>query len=140
LERLCRAASSEEVNSETMSLTKRKWFRILLGPALVLFAWIIQYNSYRATAAVLFLLLVISYIYFLFTAKSKWLRLILVAFVIAAFLPIDVTLKNYPGPPRFVRLIIGSPTDDDSAREARGEVVLGGCILRDNPPRWVLVW
>jgi len=140
LERLCRAASSEEVNSETMSLTKRKWFRILLGPALVLFAWIIQYNSYRATAAVLFLLLVISYIYFLFTAKSKWLRLILVAFVIAAFLPIDVTLKNYPGPPRFVPLIIGSPTDDDSAREERGEVVLGGCILRDNPPRWVLVW
>jgi len=140
LERLCRAAISEEVNSETMSLTKRKWFRILLGPALVLFARIIQYNSYRATAAVLFLLLVISYIHFLFTAKSKWLRLILVAFVIAAFLPIDVTLKNYPGPPRFVPLIMGSPTDDDSAREARGEVVLGGCILRDNPPRWVLVW
>ena len=123
-----------------MSLTKRKWFRILLGPAFVLFAWTIQYNSYRATAAVLFLLLVISYIHFLFTAKSKWLRLILVAFVIAAFLPIDVTLKNYPGPPRFVPLIMGSPTVDDSAREARGEVVLGGCILRDNPPRWVLVW
>jgi len=123
-----------------MSLIKAKWFRILLGPALVLFARIIQYNSYRATAAVLFLLLVISYIHFLFTAKSKWLRLILVAFVIAAFLPIDVTLKNYPGPPRFVPLIMGSPTDDDSAREERGEVVLGGCILRDNPPRWVLVW
>ena len=68
------------------------------------------------------------------------MRLIFVGFLIAAFLPIDVTVQNYPGPPRFVPLIMGSPTDEDTVREERGEVVLGGCILKENPPQWVLVW
>lgn len=53
---------------------------------------------------------------------------------------IDVTLLNYPGPPRFVTVIMGTPRDNDIAMEARGEAVLGGCILRGNEPRWVLVW
>jgi hypothetical protein len=68
------------------------------------------------------------------------MRLIFVAFLITVFLPVDVTLKNYPGRPRFVPLIMGAPHDEDIAREQRGEVVLGGCILRGNDPRWVLVW
>ena len=123
-----------------MSLVKAKWFRIALGPALLLFALILQQNSYRATAAILLVPLIISYLHFLWTAKTRWLRLVLVAFVLAVFLPVDVSLTNYPGLPRFLPLIIGTPTDEDSAREKRGEVVLGGCILRDNPPRWVLVW
>jgi hypothetical protein len=68
------------------------------------------------------------------------MRLILVAFLVAAFLPVDASLRNYPGPPRFVLLIMGSPTDEDVVREALGEVVLGGCIRRGNEPRWVWVW
>jgi hypothetical protein len=68
------------------------------------------------------------------------MRLIFVAFLIAAWLPIDVSLTNYPGPPRFVPLIWGAPHHEDEAAEARGEVFLGGCIMRDNPPRWMLVW
>ena len=68
------------------------------------------------------------------------MRLLFVAFLIAVFLPIDVTLLNYPGPPRFVPLITGLPRENAIAMEARGEAVLGGCILRGNEPRWVLVW
>jgi hypothetical protein len=68
------------------------------------------------------------------------MRLVFVAFLIAVFLPIDITLKNYPGPPRFVPLIMGTPRENDVAKEERGEVVLGGCILMGNEPRWVLVW
>jgi hypothetical protein len=44
------------------------------------------------------------------------------------------------GPPRFVPLIMGAPHDEDVAQEERGEVVLGGCILRRNAPKWILVW
>jgi len=97
-------------------------------------------TSYRATARFLLLALILSYVLFLWTGKTRWMRLILVGFLIAAFLPIDVSVSNYPGSPRLVPLIMGTPRSEDEAAEARGEVYLGGCILRDNPPRWMLVW
>ena len=107
---------------------------------MLFFAWLVLLESYRATARFLVLGLVASSVQFIITAETKWMRLIFVVFLVAAFLPVDVTLRNLPGPPRFVPLIMGSPTDEDVAREERGEVVLGGCILRGNPPRWVWVW
>ena len=123
-----------------MALMQSKLLRALLGPALLLTCLVVGQMSYRNTARFLVIPLLASYVLFLCTSKTRWMRLIFVAFLIAAFLPIDATLQNYPGPPRFVPLIMGTPTDEDAARERRGEVFLGGCILRDNPPRWVLVW
>lgn len=63
------------------------------------------------------------------------MRLIFVSFLIAVFLPIDVSLQNFPGPPRFVPLVMGLTT-----QSANGEVMLGGCMVRGNEPRWVWVW
>jgi hypothetical protein len=123
-----------------MPLTQTKLFKVLPGPVMLLSCLLILHDSYRATARVLLLVLLISYVHFLWTSKTRWMRLIFVGFLVATFLPIDVTLQNYPGPPRFVPLIMGSPRAEDIAREERGEVVLGGCILRENPPQWVLVW
>jgi hypothetical protein len=123
-----------------MKLTQKRWFKVLLGPGLVLFCLVVSGESYRATAAVLFIPLIVSYVYFLWTSKTKWMRLFFVAFLVAAFLPVDVTLRNYPGPPRFVPLIIGAPREHDVELEERGEAVLAGCISRGNDPRWVLVW
>lgn len=123
-----------------MSLTKRKWFKVLIGPLMLVTCWMVSMESYRVTASILFLVLIVSYIHFLWTSKTKWMRLIFVAFLVAAFLPIDITLRNYPGPPRFVPLIMGSPRDEDIALEERGEAVLGFCIIRGNEPHWVLVW
>lgn len=121
-------------------MIRSKFVKVLLGPALVLFCLLLLQFSFRSSALVLMLALVASYVQFLRTSKTKWMRLIFVAFLIAVFVPIDVTLQNVPGPPRFVPLIMGSPTDEDVAREERGEVLLGGCILRGNAPRWVWVW
>ena len=123
-----------------MSFTQSKIFKALLGPALLVFCLIVLQESFRATAAILFLVLAGCYILFLFTSKTTLLRWVFVAFLIAAFLPIDITTQNYPGPPRFVPLIMGLPGSEDFAREERGEVVLRGCISRGNDPKWVLVW
>lgn len=123
-----------------MTLTRTRFFKAVICPLLFVGCFLIQHESYRATALVLLLVLIVSYVVFLFTNKTRWMRLSFVAFLVAVFLPIDVTLTNYPGPPRFVPLIMGSPTDEDIALEERGEAYLGGCILRSNPPRWVLVW
>ena len=123
-----------------MSLTETKIFKVFICPILGLSCWVILLESYRATARVFMVALIVAYIHFLLSFKTKWMRLIFVAFLVATFLPVDVSLRNYPGLPRFVPLVMGSPTDEDVARESRGEVVLGGCILRGNPPRWILVW
>ena len=123
-----------------MVLTQSKLFRVLFGPILLITCLLVLGESYRNTARFLLIPLLASYVYFLWTSRTRWMRLVFVVFLITAFLPIDVTLLNYPGPPRFVPRIMGAPTDEDVAQEARGEVVLSGCINRGNKPRWVLVW
>ena len=121
-------------------MVQTRIFKVLLGPVLLVSGYLVSINWYRATASVIFLAVIACYIHFLITSKTKWLRLAVVVFLIASTLPIDISLQNYPGPPRFVPLIMGAPTEVDVAREERGEVMLGGCILRENPPEWVLVW
>ena len=123
-----------------MSLKQSKVFKALLGPVLLFSSLMVLQYSARTTAALLLLVLIGCYIRFLFTSQTEWLRLVFVAFLITAFLPVDLSLQNYPGPPRFVPLIMGMPREDDFARRERGEVVLGGCILRGNEPKWILVW
>ena len=122
------------------SMFQTRIFKILLGPVLLVSGFLVSGNSYRATASVIFLAVIACYIHFVITSKTKWLRLAVVTFLVASTLPIDISLRNYPGPPRFVPLIMGTPREDDVAREERGEVVLAGCILRENAPEWILVW
>ena len=121
-------------------LSRTKFFRFLLCPTLFLVAIVLLLSSFRLTAFVLLVALAVSYFHFLRSARTKWMRLIFVSFLIAVFLPIDVSLQNYPGPPRFVPLVMGLPLPQTWAQAERGDVMLGGCILRGNEPRWVWVW
>lgn len=54
--------------------------------------------------------------------------------------PVDVTRDDVPGPPRLVPLVYGLPSEEGFAMAERGEILLGGCIVRFNSPRWVVVW
>jgi hypothetical protein len=123
-----------------MSLTQNKTFKLLLGPVMLFSALLVSMYSLRVSARILLVVLIASYVRFLFTSKTKWLRLVFVAFLITAFLPIDISFQNYPGPPRFVPLIMGLPNSEDFVQQERGEVMLGGCIVDGNEPKWVLVW
>ena len=124
----------------SMRITQTRTFKLLLGPTIIVGCLLLLQYSFRWIGLLLFLALLGAYVHFLWRSNTKWMRLIFVGFLVAVFLPIDVTLLNYPGRPRFVPLIMGAPRDVDIAREHRGEVVLGGCILRGNDPKWVLVW
>ena len=123
-----------------MSLIQKRWFKALLGLVMFVTCWLVALDSYRLTASFVFLALVVTYIHFLWTSKTKWMRLMFVAFLVVSLVPIDITLRNYPGPPRFVPLIMGTLRNAAVALEERGEAVLGGCISRGNEPTWVLVW
>lgn len=123
-----------------MKLTKTKFFRFLLCPTVFLVAIVLLLSSFRLTAFILLFALAISYFRFLRSSRTIWMRLIFVSFLIAVFLPIDVSLRNVPGPPRFVPLVMGLPGPQLSARAEKGEVILGGCLVSGNEPRWVWVW
>ena len=121
-------------------MIQSKIFKALLGPVLLFSCLaVLQYSS-RVSAVILLLALIACYVYFLFTSKTTLLRWLFVAFLITAFLPVDISFQNYPGPPRFVPLIMGMPNPEEFVRQERGEVILGGCIMRGNEPKWVLVW
>jgi hypothetical protein len=123
-----------------MKLTQKRWFKVALGPVGLFFCWIVSAESYRLSGNFVFLALALSYIYFIWTSKTKLMRFLFVTFLVVSFVPIDITLRNYPGPPRFVPLIVGAPRENDDELERRGEAVVAGCISRGNDPRWVLVW
>lgn len=114
--------------------------KILLGPVLLITSLAVLQHSFRVSAAIMLLALFFSYMRFLLTSKRTLLRWLFVTFLILAFLPVDISFENYPGPPHFVPLIMGLPTDLAVREYERGEVMLGGCIMRGNEPQWVLVW
>src|SRR5689334_20715709 len=95
------------MKSYRMSLTQSKIFKALLGLGLLISSLAVWLYSFRTSAAILLLVLMACYIRFLFTSKTKLLRFVFVAFLITAFLPVDVSFQNYPGPPHFVRLVMG---------------------------------
>jgi hypothetical protein len=120
-----------------MKLTKTECFKFLFCPALFNLAIVLLRSSFRLTALVLLVALAISYLHFLRSSRTIWMRLMFVSFLIAVFLPIDVSLQNYPGPPRFVPLVMGLTNGD---RASKGEMMLGGCMVKGTEPRWVWVW
>jgi len=62
------------------------------------------------------------------------------SFALSPLCPIDFSLQNLPGPPRFVPLAMGKPGQELLAASKRGEVLLGGCMVTGFEPRWVWVW
>jgi hypothetical protein len=59
---------------------------------------------------------------------------------LAIFLPFDVSTIDGPGGVKVARVVSGKPTEEALAAAERGEVVLGGCLVRGIEPRRVLVW
>jgi len=60
--------------------------------------------------------------------------------ILTILLPVDVSLHNAPGPPRFVQLAMGLPGPGLMETAARGDVLVGGCIVTGYEAKWVWVW
>jgi hypothetical protein len=68
------------------------------------------------------------------------LLLTLAGFLFCSLLPVDTSLTTRPGLPKLLPVCYGKPRYDNLARAQRGEVVLGGCMVRGYEPLWVIVW
>lgn len=64
----------------------------------------------------------------------------LALWVLALIVPVDVTFRNVPGPPRLVPYVIGLPSQAAVQSARQGDVVLGGCIRTGFEPLFILVW
>lgn len=123
-----------------MTQPGKRALTIFLCPVLFLFSLGLLIYSQRLLSLLLLALVVVSFFCFLRSGKTSLMRLAWVVFVISTFLPVDISFRNYPGPPRFVPLVMGYPTNETVERARRGEVMLGGCMVRGNEPEWVWVW
>jgi hypothetical protein len=54
--------------------------------------------------------------------------------------PVELGLRNVPGPPRLVPFTDGTPSALGRERNARGDVAWGGCMRSGFGPKWVVVW
>lgn len=73
-------------------------------------------------------------------AKRLGIASMFVFLFLAAFSPVEITGRTYDGPPQVVPLVMGLPTQETYEAAQRGELVIGGCAVSGNEPKWVLVW
>ena len=119
----------------TAAVLHRGLFMILLYASLL---WFVA--AYRRVSVWLLLWVLWSCFQFLRGARTRlpyapWL----VAFLVT-LLPVDVSLHNALGLPRFVSFEMGLPGPELIEAAARGEVLLGGCMVTGYEARWVWVW
>jgi hypothetical protein len=66
--------------------------------------------------------------------------LALAGFLFCSLLPVDVSFTTRTGLPRLLPVYYGKSGKQLLDRAHRGEVVLGGCMVRGYDPLWVVVW
>jgi len=115
-------------------------FRLLIFPVLFVCSVLWFLIAYRLLALPFLITVVVLYCLRPKRCATWMVLLALLFFVGLSFSPIDITFENYPGPPRFVPLVMGYPTKETAKRAMRGECKLGGCMVSDHEPTSVWVW
>lgn len=72
--------------------------------------------------------------------SEEALLLTLAGFLFCSLLPLDVSFQTRAGFPKLLPVCYGKPGKTLLERAHRGEVVLGGCVVRGYDPLWVVVW
>lgn len=66
--------------------------------------------------------------------------LALAGFLFCSLLPVDISFTSRAGLPKVLPVCYGKPGKATLDRAHKGEVVLGGCMVRGYDPLWVVVW
>lgn len=88
------------------------------------------------------LLIAVWWACFSFRRSRRFLRVLVlwILLMLSSFSPVDISFKNYPGPPHLVPLVMGLPIGETWERAERHEIILGGCVVTGHEPKYVLVW
>jgi hypothetical protein len=71
--------------------------------------------------------------------RVSWIVGLYLLYMVSTVIPYDVSFQNYPGPPRFVPLVMG-PGTEARLMALTGQAMLGGCRRSGFEPKWVWVW
>lgn len=129
------------LNMQISSVIRNSLFVNVICPFVLLASTILFLFPARFITVLLFFPL--CWAYFLFRrSREGFARLLIIwiFFILSVFSPIDISFKNYPGPPRMVTLVMGLPMGETLERAERGEIMLGGCVVTGHEPKHVLVW
>jgi len=115
-------------------LARGLWLVVALAVAVL-------FTSYR-TIPDLFVVIAIIVWFRVPRFRRAWFPgVVLVVFVaLELLLPFDVSMLNRPGGPSIRTLQMGMPSPALDARAEADGIELGGCVVRGNEPRWILVW
>jgi hypothetical protein len=122
------------------NLYKSKVFRWIVCPILLLLSLFWLPMAFRLTACVAILVAIISYATLSLHRSIKFVVISWIVFVVLTFIPFDISLRNHPGPPRIVPLVMGYPGPELLEPAQRGDIICGGCSVTGFEPKWVLVW
>lgn len=109
-----------------------------LGVVSALLVWFAV--SHRGLSTLLGIAILIALISGWFHRRVGPLAILLALWVAVSVSPLELTMRNVPGPPRIVPLVMGTLTDEGVSRETRGDLVGGGCFVSGLEPKWVVVW
>jgi len=123
-----------------MRVTTTKAFKFLVCPAIFIASLFWLLLTARLLGLITLSATAVLYFHFLRSGNAAWMRLAWVIFIISTLGPVDISFKNYPGPPHFVPLVMGLVGEEGYKAYQRGEIMLGGCVVRGHEPRWVWVW
>lgn len=123
-----------------MILVDGPLFRLYFFPVLFVCSILWSSVTLRLLSTLIFFTVLLLYFLKPQRCRTVWAIVAWLVFVGSTFLPVDISFQNYPGPPRFVPLVMGLPTMETVLRATNGEVVLGGYVVTGFEPEWVWVW
>jgi len=92
----------------------------------------------RITSVLILLALLASHVVHRIRPVPRIRRALWIAFIVATVFPVDVQVRGF-GSPRLVPLVMGLPGPELREKAARGEVILGGCMISGTEPKWILI-
>lgn len=114
--------------------------RVLIIAALlfsVLF-WLAAF--FRWTALIFAFACIITLPFLSIPRRQTALNVLLIGSLALSLLPVDISFRTRPGPPKFVRVVYGWGSTSFYNKETGEEVISGGCTMNGYVPTWVLVW
>ena len=123
-------------------MLEKPFFRYLVTPLTGVAVSAVVLVQLRPAGMMLFFIAVLVYAFQGLHKRFAATHWLLGLAVCASMLPIDISLRNCDGPPKFVPIIYGYPSDDALGNmptncqvEWRGDVIHPAL-----PARWALVW
>lgn len=121
-------------------LAESSVFRWIVCPALLLVSLVWYLAAFRLLSLPLLLLSLVAWLTLSRHGQVRRVALAWGAFLASTLLPFDISLRPNPHPFRFVRYVMGLPSEAGIEAIRRGDVAPGGCVTDGLEPRWVFVW